>query len=217
MTTPVFMLGVTGGSASGKTRLADALAELFEPLGGYVLSEDDYYIDASEFEDFDADTFNFDEPAAKDHRLLAQHLRTLKSGASVEAPLYDFTTHTRRAVSARRVPARILIVEGLHIFCTPELAEIFDLKVYVSAGEPIRLARRVARDVAERARTESSVREQFALNVQPMHALHVEPQKTCVDLLLENKGDPDFKAMARRVAGLCPRDIGVEINLKTGV
>lgn len=193
------LIAITGGSASGKTRLAHALARHFEPMGGYVLSEDDYYLDAGNFTDFDPVSFNFDEPAAKEHDLLARHLEALKQGRSIAVPRYDFATHCRQGETSRRDAAPFVIVEGMHLLCSDGLRELFDLSVYVSAGDDIRLERRVARDIAERGRTASFARGQFETHVRPMHQLHVEPQKARADLILVNRGEPDFQALMQPV------------------
>ena len=107
--------GGTGGHVFPAVAVAEALARHFAPHGAYVIPEDDYYIDATAIPDFDADTFNFDEPAAKDHGLLAAHLGCLKAGETVDAPLYDFKTHRRRAETVQRQPAPVILVEGLHL------------------------------------------------------------------------------------------------------
>ena len=199
MTDPVFLLGIVGGSDSGKSRLAEALARHFAPHGAYVIPEDDYYIDATAIPDFDADTFNFDEPAAKDHGLLAAHLGCLKAGETVDAPLYDFKTHRRRAETVQRQPAPVILVEGLHLLASSDIACTLDLAVFVEACEQTRFARRMARDVSERARTPASVTLQFNTIVQPMHERHVEPQRVHADIVIENMGKPDFDALARPV------------------
>ena len=149
--------------------------------------------------EFDADTFNFDEPAAKDHGLLAAHLGCLKAGETVDAPLYDFKTHRRRAETVQRQPAPVILVEGLHLLASSDIACTLDLAVFVEACEQTRFARRMARDVSERARTPASVTLQFNTIVQPMHERHVEPQRVHADIVIENMGKPDFDALARPV------------------
>lgn len=199
MTQPVFILGIVGGSASGKSRLAEALARHYAPRGAYVIPEDDYYIDATSIPDFDPDMFNFDEPEAKEHDLLAAHLGALKTGRTVEAPLYDFATHRRRPDTVVRTPAPVVLVEGLHLLASDAIAATLDLAVFVDACTLTRFERRLQRDVTERARTPESVKHQFDTIVEPMHARHVEPQRERADLVLENMGEPDFDALARPV------------------
>lgn len=199
MSSRPFLLAVVGGSASGKTRLAHALADHFASHDAYVIPEDDYYVDAGNQAGFIASDFNFDEPAAKDHALLASHLAALREGLPVEAPQYDFTTHCRCHQTVARAPAGVLIVEGLHLLASPELAAQFDLTIFVDACDTTRLARRIQRDVAERGRTEDFVKQQFEQIVRPMHDLHVEPQRAAADLVVENMGAPDFEALAKPV------------------
>lgn len=191
------LVAIVGGSASGKTRLAHAVAGAFPD--GYVIKEDDYYRDAAGLESFDPATFNFDEPAAKEHDLLIDHLKALKAGQAVNIPQYDFTTHSRAPQTQHCRPTSLIVVEGLHAVATASLARLFDLVVYVSATRPVRFARRLQRDVAERGRTPESVKHQFETIVEPMHTLHVEPQKPRADLIVTNMGPPDFKGLAEPV------------------
>ena len=216
MTATCYLIGIVGGSASGKTRLAHAVAEQLAGQGSQIIKEDDYYVDAGNMRDFDPSTFNFDEPAAKDHDLLASHLDALRAGLTVEIPQYDFTTHCRSETVLACEPRPVIVVEGLHLLADPDLAARFDLSVYVHACEATRYARREKRDVAERGRTPDFVRQQFDTIVQPMHALYVEPQRKQADMVLENMGAPDFDILAapilRRIDVLAgkavPRDGG---------
>ncbi len=193
----VTLVAIVGGSASGKTRLAYAIADAIP--GAYVIKEDDYYLDATLLDDFDPATFNFDEPASKEHDRLIADLKSLKAGHSVDIPQYDFATHSRHAETLHCEPAPVIIVEGLHAVANPDLADLFDLIIYVSATRPVRFERRLKRDVAERGRTPESVRHQFDTIVEPMHTQHVEPQKPGADLIITNMGPPDFEGMARPV------------------
>ncbi|RKQ95974.1 uridine kinase [Maricaulis maris] len=193
----VTLIAIVGGSASGKTRLAYAIADAIP--GACVIKEDDYYLDATLLDDFDPASFNFDEPASKEHALLVKHLRALKAGAAVDIPQYDFATHSRKRETRRVEPAPAIIIEGLHAVATPDLAELFDLVIYVSATRPVRFERRLKRDVSERGRTPDSVRHQFDTIVEPMHTLHVEPQKPLADIIITNMGPPDFDCLAEPV------------------
>jgi len=199
MTTPVTLLGIVGGSASGKTCLAEEIARQNAHAGTYVLSEDDYYIDAGNMPGFDPNRFNFDEPAAKDHDLLLAHLEALKAGQAVQAPLYDFTTHCRRDETQWLEPAPLVVIEGLHLLASTAIARVLDLSVFVEADRDVRFQRRLARDVAERGRQPDFVKHQFETLVDPMHRAHIEPQKTRADLVIENMGAPDFKELAEPV------------------
>jgi uridine kinase len=198
MTTP-FFIAIVGGSASGKTCLAEAVARHFQADGAHLISEDDYYVDAGRIPGFDPARFNFDEPAAKDHDLLCQHLTALKTGRGVDMPLYDFATHCRRDETRWLEPEPLIVLEGLHLLTSDALAELMDLTVFVDASRDVRYARRLARDVNERARTPESVRHQFDTIVEPMHGEHVEPQRTRADLVIANMGAPDFDRLAAPV------------------
>lgn len=190
----VFLIGVSGGSASGKTEIARAAARAASPLEAIVLAEDDYYGDHGAQSDFEASAFNFDHPASRDHRLLVEHLSVLKAGQSVDAPIYDFTIHRRRADTRKLAPADVIIVEGIHLFCDEALRDLFDLKVYVKAPDDIRLARRILRDVRERGRTADMVVNQYLRMVRPMHHEWTSPSQKTADILITND-----KAAARPV------------------
>jgi len=180
------LIGVTGGSASGKTEIARAAARAASPLSAIVLAEDDYYGDHGAQTDFDAAAFNFDHPESRDHGLLAEHLAALKAGETVEAPIYDFTIHRRRGDTRPITSADVIVVEGIHLFCDREVCELFDLRVFVEAPDDVRLARRVLRDVDERGRTAHSVVSQYLRTVRPMHHEWTEPTRTEADLVIRN-------------------------------
>ena len=180
------LVGVSGGSASGKTEIARAAARALKPLSTIVLAEDDYYGDHGASPDFEPARFNFDHPGARDHALLTRQLGQLKAGKPVKAPIYDFTIHRRRSDTRRIEPADIIFVEGIHLFCTPELRETFDLRVYVDAPDDIRLARRLLRDVNERGRTSQSVVSQYLGTVRPMHHEWTHPGRGHAELVIRN-------------------------------
>ena len=207
MTAPVYLVAIVGGSASGKTRLAHTLARRLGPEQAYVIKEDDYYVDAGNLPGFDPATFNFDEPASKDHNLLRAQLLSLKNGAPVAAPQYDFTTHCRCANPVRCEPAPVIVVEGLHLLASQHLAGLFDLTVFVEACRDTRFRRRLARDIAERDRSPEFVRDQFESLVEPMHIAHVEPQRDRADIVIENMGAPDFKRLVEPVLERLPETV----------
>jgi len=183
---PRLLIGVSGGSASGKTEIARSAARACAPLSAIVLGEDDYYADHGAKTDFEAAEFNFDHPGARDHALLAQHLTALKRGETIEGPIYDFTIHRRRSDTRAIEPADVIIVEGIHLFCDAAVRDCLDLKVYVSAPDDIRLARRLLRDVNERGRTSHSVVQQYLRTVRPMHHEWTSPNKAYADILIRN-------------------------------
>ena len=186
MTGERLLIGVTGGSASGKTEIARAAARAAAPLSALVIAEDDYYGDHGARPDFDAALFNFDDPGARDHALMADQLRILKSGAAVAAPIYDFTIHRRRSDTRTLKPCEIIVAEGIHLFCDAELRALFDIRVFVDAPDDVRLARRLLRDVNERGRTAHSVVSQYLRTVRPMHHEWTQPSRAHADLVIRN-------------------------------
>lgn len=177
-------IAITGGSGAGKTTIARALARRLGQ-GAMVIAEDDYYRCASTIRDFDAATYNFDAPEAKEHVLLCAHLALAKSGEAFDKPIYDLVTHTRTPRVERIAHAQTVIVEGIHLLATPELRALFDVKVFVDADEALRLGRRMIRDVEERGRSPRMVLAQFFNTVRPMHERYVEPQRAVADLVLK--------------------------------
>ena len=201
------IIAITGGSGAGKTTIAQALARQLGK-GAVVIAEDDYYRCASTIADFDAATYNFDTPAAKEHTLLMEHLALTKSGQAFDKPLYDLKTHRRRAEAERIAHAETLIVEGIHPLVAADLRALFDVKVFVHADEALRLARRMIRDIAERNRSPREIAAQFFTNVRPMHEKYVEPQRAYADLVLDcvfGAGATEADANAARIAALLER------------
>lgn len=199
------IIAITGGSGAGKTTIAQALAQHLG-AGAVVIAEDDYYRCASTIVGFDAETHNFDRPEAKEHKLLAEHLDLARSGQGFEKPLYDLTSHRRRAEIERIATAGALIVEGIHLLADGRLRALFDFSVYVEADEALRLGRRMIRDVESRARTPRAVMAQFFASVRPMHELYVAPQKEMANLVLvsraEDGRDQADQAAAQIVAAM---------------
>lgn len=176
MKNQTFILAVAGGSGSGKTFFAQALAK---KLGdkAFVLYQDNYYIDQSHRFDFDGGSVNFDHPEALDFDLMAEHLKELKNGEDIRIPKYDFATHSRKQETIYQPWKRVVIVDGILILTQPKLLDIFDESIFVETPEEIRFARRLNRDVVERGRTPEGVKAQFEKQVKPMHDLFVEPSK----------------------------------------
>jgi uridine kinase len=195
---------ITGGSGAGKTTLARALAKRLGE-GAVVIAEDDYYRCASTIKDFDAATHNFDEPAAKEHDLLREHLSLARSGAAFDKPVYDLVTHRRQPQVERIAHANALIVEGIHLLARPDLRDMFDVKIYIDADEALRLGRRMIRDVEMRGRTPRSVLTQFFTTVRPMHEQHIKPQRAFADVILTcpfGVTPEQTDADAARIAGM---------------
>ena len=199
MNCDVSIIGVAGGSGSGKTFFAEAL---HKKLGGEVsavLYQDNYYFDQSSRFDHDGGSVNFDHPEALDFDLMAKHLLDLKNGYDVDIPLYDFSTHSRKEETLYQSSKRVIIVDGILIFTQPQLLDIFDETIFIQTPEEIRYQRRLIRDVQERGRTEEGVKAQFDAQVKPMHDLFVEPSKIHAGHICSGTDMDAFYALLNRV------------------
>ncbi|MFQ3366412.1 MAG: uridine kinase [Candidatus Poriferisodalaceae bacterium] len=179
------LVGIAGGSCSGKTTLARNLLIKF-PNSSALLAFDDYYHDLSEMPVSARSRVNYDHPDSLDTQLFVTHLEALGKGNSIEVPIYDFATHTRPGGTHQLQPADVVIVDGVLLLALPECREFLDLTVFVDAPEEIRLERRLERDVSERGRDEAGVRSQFTSSVSPMHQLLVEPSQQYADLVVSH-------------------------------
>lgn len=171
------IVGIAGGSGSGKTTFANRLREKFGDEISTVVGQDSYYIDQSNKFDHDGGAVNFDHPSALDFDLMAKHLEALKTGATVNVPIYDFTTHKRLVESVTVTPKKIIFVDGILILSQPQVREQMDICLYIDCPEDLRFSRRLSRDVKERGRSEEGVRDQFYKQVKPMHDEFVGPSK----------------------------------------
>jgi uridine kinase len=184
-----FVIGVAGGTGSGKTTVANAILRRVGEDGISVLFHDSYYRDWTNLPKDVLDRKNFDHPDSLETELLVRHLHALKQGHVIEAPIYDFRLHRRTPETRRVFPKRIVLVEGILIFAEPELRKLFDVKVFVDTDADVRLIRRIRRDIAERGRTLESVVEQYYATVRPMHLEFVEPSKRWADLIVPEGGE----------------------------
>jgi uridine kinase len=183
------VVGIAGGTGSGKTTVAHKLA-LAMPAGRCATIEHDSYYRDQQHLTFEQRTqVNYDHPASLESELLAAHLQQLRAGAQVEIPIYDFATHTRSARTRSVSPAPLIIVEGILVFAEASLREQMDIKIYVDTDADIRLIRRIRRDIEVRGRTFQSVRDQYYATVRPMHIEYVEPTKRWADLIVPEGGD----------------------------
>jgi uridine kinase len=183
------VVGIAGGTGSGKTTVAHKLAAAMPEGRCVTIEHDAYYRDQSHLPPDERATINYDHPASLESTLLAEHLRELRGGKPVDVPIYDFATHTRRAEKRRVVPAAVIIVEGILVFCDASLREQMDIKIFVDTDADIRLMRRIRRDLEVRGRTFQSVRDQYYATVRPMHLEYVEPTKRWADLIVPEGGD----------------------------
>lgn len=194
-----FMVGIAGGSCSGKSTLAEKLAEVLLPAPSFILNCDRYYRSLELLPVSERPRRNFDSPEMIDTALLEKNLRRIRSGLPAELPVYDFQIHARRPSPEILRPPEVVLVEGLLLFVLPGIPELFDLKVYVEARDEIRLARRMERDKKERGRTEREIREIYFQNVLPAHRNLVEPSRKLADMVVDGESDPE--SAAREIAG----------------
>ena len=178
------VIGVAGGSGSGKTTVVRRIVDSLGPDQVVVLEHDRYYRDRNDLRLEERAALNYDHPDALETDLLVRHVRDLKAGQAVEVPQYDFTRHARRAATHRCEPRRAIIVEGILIYSDAALRELMDVKLFVDADADTRFIRRLQRDVAERGRRMDSVIEQYLGTVKPMHFEFVEPTKRYADLII---------------------------------
>ena len=185
------LIGISGGSGSGKSRLAKELAAQLGNDRVSILPFDAYYKDLRHLSMEERNLVNFDHPDSLDVEMYGHHLDGLVDQLDVALPVYDFTRH-QRADDLIILPATdIIIAEGILLFAFPELVERFDYKIFREAPAELRFERRLARDVAERGRSPESVRQQFDTSVNPMHVEFVEPSKACADRIVEHTEDLD--------------------------
>lgn len=188
MPTRPFLIGVAGGSSSGKTTVAERLAELAGAKHLALIKLDSYYVALSDHPIEVRKEFNYDHPDAFDWPLLNDHLAALAAGAAVPVPIYDYVEY-RRSEDVRVVsPAEIVVVEGILVLWEPSLRERFDLKVFLDTDADLRLIRRLQRDVAERGRSADSVIDQYLATVRPAHEQFIEPSKRYADVIIPNGG-----------------------------
>jgi uridine kinase len=179
----VHIIGVSGGSGSGKTYFAQHLTNLLGTENCLFIAQDHYYIDQSHRFDKDGGSVNFDHPDALDFNLLEKHLMALKNGLDIEIPIYDFATHKRLAETTYCSWKPIIIVDGILVLSRPNIRKHFHTSVFVETPENIRFERRLERDVKERGRTPEGVKAQFEKQVKPMHDEFVEPSKTFANII----------------------------------
>ena len=184
----VTIIGVAGGTGSGKSTLVKRLQEAFKDDDVATLCHDYYYKAHPELTYDERTKLNYDHPAAFDTDMLVEHIRALKSNMPIEHPVYSFVEHNRTDEKVLVKPSRVIIVDGILIFEHKELRELMDIKVFVDTDADIRLARRILRDVCERGRTMQSVIEQYTTTVKPMHEEFVEPSKKYADVIIPEGG-----------------------------
>jgi uridine kinase len=199
-----FLIGVAGGTCSGKTTVSEKLAELAGGQHLALIKLDSYYTSRSFQPIEERAKVNYDHPDAFDWQLLNDHLAALRAGASVPVPVYDYTIHDRSGDVRIVRPANIIVVEGILVLWEPQLRERFDLKVYIDTDPDIRLIRRLQRDVVTRGRTHDSIIEQYLTTVRPAHDQFIEPSKRFADVIFPEGGmnEPAVEMLLARVREL---------------
>ena len=183
------LIGIAGGSASGKTTIAQCLKAEFEQTRSVVIiREDDYYKDQSQKTMAERVKTNYDHPFAFDHALMIEQIDALLAGQAIEKPVYDFVQHTRSTVTEVIEPCDVVVLEGLFVLEEPELRTRLNIKVYVDTDADIRFIRRLLRDVEERGRTLQSVVNQYTETVRVMHEQFIEPSKRYADVIIPEGG-----------------------------
>jgi uridine kinase len=182
------VIGIAGGTGSGKTTVAKKLRDGL-PGRCLLIEYDSYYRNRSDLRFEERAKLNFDHPEALESELLAEHLKELRAGRPVEVPRYDFVKHLRMPETRRAEPARVILVEGILVLVEEAVRAQLDIKIFVDTDPDIRVFRRVRRDLEERGRTFSSVRDQYYATVRPMHLQFVEPSKRWADLIVPEGGE----------------------------
>ena len=183
----ILVIGIAGGTGSGKTTLMkNLIAEFADHVT--VLSHDNYYKRHDELTYEERCQLNYDEPAALETDLMARHLDLLRQGQAIDCPVYDFTVHNRSDETVHIVPKNVIIVEGILIFENQPLRELMDIRIFVDTDADVRLCRRIKRDVNKRGRSLESVLQQYQQTVKPMHEKYVEPSKKFAHMVVPEGG-----------------------------
>ena len=183
----ILVIGIAGGTGSGKTTLMDNLIAKFKD-DVTILSHDNYYKRHDELTYEQRCLLNYDEPAALETDLMARHLELLRQGQTIDCPVYDFTVHNRSDKTIPIVPKKVIIVEGILIFENKPLRDLMDIRIFVDTDADVRLCRRIKRDVRQRGRTLESVLTQYQDTVKPMHEMYVEPSKKYANIIVPEGG-----------------------------
>ena len=185
------IIGVAGGTASGKTTVSQKILQAIGPDKLAYIAHDDYYLDLGHLTQSQRKSFNFDHPDALETDLLIQHLQKLSNRIPVDIPVYDFKHYRRTAQVTHMEPRQIILVEGILIFTDAALRSLMQIKVYVDAAPDLRFIRRLKRDILERGRTVDYIVDQYLTTVRPMHLEFVEPSKRYADIIIPRGGNND--------------------------
>lgn len=185
----MLIIGIAGGTGSGKTSVARSVIERLGEDKVTFISQDNYYKDHPHLSFAEREGLNYDHPLVFDNELLIEHLKQLKAGHGAEAPIYDFTTHSRfKDKTVELKPCKIIVIEGLHVLSDENLRAMLDIKVFVDTDPDVRILRRVLRDIEERGRSIQSIHDQYLKTVKPMHEAFIEPSKKYADIIIPEGG-----------------------------
>lgn len=180
----MLIIGIAGGTGSGKTTVVDQIVKELPADEVCIISQDSYYHDTSHLSLEDRRKINFDHPKAIDFDLLVEHLKELRNGNSFNQPVYSFVEHNRTGETIRTFPRKVIIVEGILILSHPDIREMFDIKIFVHADSDERLIRRLKRDIATRGRDLEEVLNRYQTTLKPMHQQFIEPTKEFADIII---------------------------------
>ncbi len=183
------IIGVAGGSGSGKTTVANNLVKAFKAEDAVLVEQDAYYRELLNMSIEEKAKVNFDHPDSIEFELLRKHLEMLKEGKSIDRPIYDFTTYSRKEGAVKINSSKIIIVEGILIFAVPEIRELLDVKIFVDTDADEMILRRIERDMNERGRSFESVKNQYLTTVKPMFLEFCEPSKRYADVIIPRGGE----------------------------
>ncbi len=203
------VIGIAGGSGSGKTTVANVILERVGAGHIAYLPHDAYYKDLSNLDPVQRSMINFDHPNSLETELLIEHIRRLVGGQPVDLPVYDFKIHARTSLTIPINPQPVIIVEGILIFAECELRQLFDVKIFVDTDADIRFIRRLQRDIRERGRSMETVIQQYLNTVRPMHLEFVEPSKRYADVIIPEGGlnQVAMDMVVARIQALLQREV----------
>jgi uridine kinase len=188
----MLVIGIAGGTGSGKTSVATSIVEKLGAESVSLISQDSYYVDHADLSFEDRQALNYDHPDSFDNVLLLTHLKQLRKGHDIDLPLYDYTLHRRKEHRLRLEHKPVVVLEGIHVLVDAALREELDIKVFVDTDGDVRVLRRVMRDIQERGRSLESVYEQYLTTVKPMHDAFIEPSKRYADLIVPEGGENEI-------------------------
>ncbi|NVO09682.1 MAG: uridine kinase [Bacteroidales bacterium] len=185
----MLVVGIAGGTGSGKTTVVNRIVDLLPPGEVVVIPQDSYYFDSSHLPIEERQEINFDHPSSIEFELLTEHVKQLKNGYPINQPIYSYLTCTRAKETLPINPRHVIIIEGILVLTNPDLRDLMDVKVFVDADPDDRLARVVLRDIVERGRSVNKVLERYEKTVKPMHLQFIEPTKRYADIIVPQGGN----------------------------